>query len=467
MKQIISILCMISSFAAYASDIIPMGQGNNRLYYKIGGSNDFAFPPVSNTRTTILNTNTNLGIGMSCGMYNPALSISNSINDLKDSADNLEQSVVSSATGSLIQLPMYFLAQANPTAYNLLNNSLLSAHKQLDVSLKSCQTVKDQIAKGQNPYQDWGTISLNDQWKKHLTFVSTGDEDINNSKKDIDSHSGESGVPWVQGKNDWDDSPHAGGKSQPPIHVVADTVKAGYNTLLNRDLSSDADAPDDAENSQLKQFFTNPKSASDWVTNVIGDQVITTCNDNTCKKQQGSLVGHGLLPWVTSCQDNKTDCADTIRDNLANLVTGNTAITKESLTSISADGLAMSPEVITSIRGMDTTQQKIIINKLSQEVAMQRVMDKSFIARNILSTGAQVPVIAANHPAQIVISHAIANLDNDIRSLAFESQVRKQTMSDTLSETLKFSNQQEVDAIHTAPVSSNKPLMENGAIHQE
>jgi integrating conjugative element protein (TIGR03755 family) len=467
MKRLISILCIMSSFTVYASNIVPMGQGNNQLYYKIGGSNDFAFPPVSSTRTTLLNTNTNLGIGMSCGMNNPALSITNSINDLKSSADNLEQNVVSSATGSLIQLPMYFLAQANPTAYNLLNNTLLSAHKQLDVSLKSCQVVKDQIAKGQNPYQDWGTISLNDQWKKHLTLVSTGDEDINHSKKDIDAHGGESGVPWVQGKTDWDGSTHAGGKSQPPIHVIADTVKSGYNTLLNRDLNSDADAPDDSENDQLKQFFPNPKSASDWVTNVIGDQVITTCNDSICKMQQGSLVGHGLLPWVTSCQANKNDCADTIRDNLANLVTGNMAVTKDSLSKVSADGIAMSPEIINSIRGMDTTQQKIIINKLAQEVAMQRVMDKAFIARNILSTGAQVPIIAANHPAQTVIIHAIANLDNDIRSLAFESQIRKQTVSDTLSETLKFSNKQEEDAIHTAPVSSNKPLMENGAIHQE
>jgi hypothetical protein len=95
--------------------------------------------------------------------------------------------------------------------------------------------------------------------------------------------------------------------------VIADTVKSGYNALLNRDLSSDEDAPNDATNNQLKQFFPNPKSASNWVTNVLGDQVITTCNDDNCKSKQGSLVGRGLLPWVTSCQANKNDCSATIR----------------------------------------------------------------------------------------------------------------------------------------------------------
>ncbi len=467
MRKLLSILLITSNAAAYAADIIPIGHNNNRLYYKIGGGNDFALPPVSGTRTTVLNTNTNLGMGYSCSAYNPALSITNSINDLRNSSENLEQNIVASATGSLVQLPMYLLAQANPTAYNLLNNTLLSAHKQLDVSTKSCETVKDQIAKGQNPYQDWGTISVNDQWKKHLTLISSGNEDINHSKKEIDIHNGEDGVPWVQGKNDWDNSLHAGGKSQPPIHVISDTVKSGYNTLLDRDLSSDADAPDTPSNSELKQFFPNPKSASTWIANVVGDQVITTCNDDSCKKQQGSLVGHGLLPWVTSCEVDKNDCSDTIRDNLSNLVTGNAEMTKDNLTKVSAEGIAISPDVIASIHRMDMTQQKIIINKLAQEVAMQRAMDKAFIARNILTTGAQVPVISVNHPAQIIINRAITQLDNDIRSLAFESQVRRQTMSDTLSETLQFSNQQEQEAMHITPVSSSAPLMENGAIQKE
>lgn len=465
-KLLLLTFLMTTHMTTYASDIIPIGHGNNKLYYNIGGSNDFAYPPVSNTQTTLLKTNSGLGLGFSCGAYNPALSITNSINNLKDSADNLTQSIVANATGSLIQLPMYFLAQANPTAYNLLNNTLLSANNKLSLTTKTCETVKSQISKGQNPYQDWGAISLNDDWNKHLSFVASGNEDINKSKQEIDAHQGDNGVPWVQGKTDSNSTIHAGGKSQPPIHVIYDTVKSGYNAMLNRDLQSDMDAPNDDQYYQLKHFFPNPRSASDWITNVVGDQVITTCNDDSCKKQQSSFVGHGLLPWVTSCQNNKDDCSDSIRDNLASLVTGNHEMTKINLSQVSAEGIAVSPDVISSIRTMDITQQKIIINKLAQEIAVQRVMDKAFIAKSILSTGAQVPIIAANQPAQIIIKRAIDNLDADIRSLAFENQMRKQTISNTISETLKFQNQQQQDAMSITPASSSTPLMEKGAISE-
>ena len=461
-KILLSTLILLNTHAI--AGVIPLGNDNNNFYYRVGGGSDFVLPPVSDTTTIRLDSDADLGMGNSCSAFNPALSIRNSINDLKDSIDNLEQSIVASASGSLVQLPMYFLAQANPTAYNLLNNALLSAHKQLDISIKSCEVIKDQIANGQNPYQDWGTISVNDQWKRHLTFVSSGSEDINQTKKAIDIHKGEDGLPWVQGKKENDSGIHAGGKGQPPVHVISDTVKAGYNTLLNRDLQSEENAPDTVSNTALRQYFSNPKAAMSWITNVVGDQIITTCNDDTCKKSQGSLVGHGLLPWVTSCQSNKENCVDTIRNELSQLVTGNEAITKENLEKVSADGIVISPDVIASIRGMDATQQIMIINKLSQEVAMQRAIDKAFVAKNILSTGSQVPVIASNHPAQLIIQQAITNLDNDIRSLAFEGETRKQLMSSTLSEVMKYGNQQEQNAMRVSPAAPSATLMENGAI---
>lgn len=110
---------------------------------------------------------------------------------------------------------MYFLAQANPTMYNLLNNALVGAHAQIDASMKSCQAVKDQIAQGKNPYQDWGTISIGDLWKQHLSLTATGDEDINTANTEITENAGDNGVAWVQGKTGSDGSLRAGGQSQP------------------------------------------------------------------------------------------------------------------------------------------------------------------------------------------------------------------------------------------------------------
>ena len=462
-KTFVTSLLIVTLATQSYANIIPIGGESNKFYYRVCGSN-FSMPPVSDTRTTLLDTSSNLGLGYSCGAYNPALSITNSINNLKDSADNLEQNIVSNATGSLIQLPMYLLAQANPTAYNLLNNTLLNAHKTLDLSTKSCETVKSQIANGQNPYQDWGTLSLNNQWKEHLSLVSSGNEDINESKKAIEAHQGEDGLPWIQGKSSSDNSLHAGGQGQPPVSVISDTVKAGYNAMLNRDLQSNDDAPDNTTDTELKNNFPNPKAASAWATSVVGDEVITTCNDTSCQKAQASIVGHGLLPFVTSCQNNKDNCADSIRDELSQLVSGGETLTKDNLEKVSAEGIAISPDVIASIRSMDTTQQTMIITKLGQEIAMQRVIDKAFVIRHILVTGEQVPVIASNHPAQVIINRAIKSLDDDIQSLVFENDVRKRTMSDTISEVLKLGDQEQQDAMHTTPVSSNAALMEGGAM---
>lgn len=182
------------------------------------------------------------------------------------------------------------------------------------------------------------------------------------------------------------------------------------------------------------------------------------------KKAQGSLVGHGLLPWVTSCQNNKENCSDTIRDGLTQLVIENQSITKNHLEHISAEGIAVSPEIITTIREMDSTQQIMIISKLAQEVSTQRVIDKAFVAKNILETGAQVPVIAANHPAQLIIGQAIAHLDNDIRSLAFEGEIRKKSMSNTLSEIMKYHHLQQQNTMRITPALPTPNLMEDSAM---
>lgn len=462
-KHLLLAISFLSTSVFAANNIIPSGNNNSMLYYKIGGASDYGSPPVPDTSSINLGAGANLGLGQQCGMFNPALAIQNTMNDLQDSVNNLEQSIITSATGSIAEMPMYFLAQANPTMYNLLNNALIGAHTQIDASLKSCQQIKDQIAHGKNPYQDWGTISIGDSWKKHLSLTATGEEDINQAQKTIVEHGGDDGVAWVQGtKSSMDNSLRAGGKGQPPIRVISDTVKAGYNAMLNRDLTSDDPAP---SNSGLSNQFASPKDAVNWITNVLGDQTITTCTDSSCTNSQGGLAGRGLLPWATVCtSQNQADCVDTIRTKLQNLVSGQTPATKDNLMAISANDLVISPQVISTLKGMDSSQQGIYTNKLAQEVAMQRLMDKAFTARDILQTGSQVPVIATNRPAQELLKQATAQLDSNIHGVSFESQIRKQMMSDTVASLLDYSNAQQQQAFDVGKVTNQQPMMDDSAV---
>lgn len=447
-----------------ASSIIPIGNENTALYYKIGGANDFVLPPVSTIHEISLNSQVNLGIGDSCSSFNPALSILNSLNNLSGNFENIVSDIVRNATGSLMQWPMYQIAKRNPTLYALLNNKLINANKRLQLSTKSCEEVRDQIASGQNPYQGWATISINDQWKKELSLIKSdpNHRDINDSKKNIDSTSGDEGVAWVSGKNTAEGK-RAGGKGQPPVNVIKDTTKAGYNAMLNRDLQSSLPAP---KNEELAKYFPVPNDAVNWMVYVVGDQRITTCNDTSCKNNQGSVIGHGLRSQIMSCEEDNENCVATIRDHLANLISGNEQLSKPALERVSGGGIAMSPEVIYAIRDMDAATRGIIVNKLAGEIALHRLIDKAMIARNILTAGAQVPVISANNPAQLIIGRAITNIDNDLRSLVFESQIRKQTVSNTIGEILQYAEQQKLKAASLAPVIKSEVVMENGAVRQ-
>lgn len=452
----------LTPLMAGASSTIPTGLDINRFYYQIGGASDYSFPPAPYATPINLSVRAGLGLGNQCGMYNPALSISNTLNDLQDSVNNLTENLIANATGSLAEMPMYFLALANPTLYNLLNNSLINAHAIIDASVKSCQETRDEISQGQNPYQDWATLSVGESWKQHLSLTATGDEDINTANSDITQTAGDDGVNWVQGSTASDGTFHAGGKNQPPIHVITDTVQAGYNALLNRDYSSNQPAP---TNSDLYNQFQTPADAIAWITTALGDQNITTCNDASCKSAQGTIAGRGLLPWMTICtEQNKNDCVDTINGKIQDLVAGTTAITKENLLAVSANDLVISPQSIHTLQNIDASQQGIFIHKLAQEITMQRVMGKALTAHDILQAGRQVPAIVANRPAQYIIQDKIKDLEDDIHSLSFESQVRKQMMSNTLLNLIDFSSNQQNQAFSVGQIHTTQPMLENSAL---
>ena len=54
--------------------------------------------------------------------------------------------------------------------------------------------LKIRSAQGKNPYQDWGTLSIGDSWKEHLSLTATGDEDINAANATITEDAGDDGV---------------------------------------------------------------------------------------------------------------------------------------------------------------------------------------------------------------------------------------------------------------------------------
>ena len=117
-KKLWCFLIGLTPLMAGASSIIPTGDNMSHFYYQMGGGSDYRLPVAPYSTPIDLSVQANLGLGNQCGMYNPAISISNTLNDLEDSVNNLTESLIANATGSLAEMPMYFLALANPTLYN-------------------------------------------------------------------------------------------------------------------------------------------------------------------------------------------------------------------------------------------------------------------------------------------------------------------------------------------------------------
>lgn len=163
--------------------------------------------------------------------------------------------------------------------------------------------MQGEIAKGQNPYADWASISMGSDWKYKMSLAGNNNlhansddnnSDINQVSQQIAKDNGNNGVPWVHGENIGRNGYYAGGQGQPPITVIQDTSIAGYNVILQSGRNYDdtsAPARTDA-NAHLIDTWTNPQLAANWIATVLGDEKITTYVGG----DKQSTPGVGLLP---------------------------------------------------------------------------------------------------------------------------------------------------------------------------
>lgn len=466
---------------ANASLIIPTDTASP-FYYQLGGGRDVSLPPIEESTPINLDASLSIRPGYQCGVFNPAISLKSTLNQLHDALKSAEKAAVQNATAAIAEFPMYELARANPTLYNILNNNLLHAHEKITLATKSCEQMQSEIASGHNPYKEWATLAVGHQWEKHISLAldkeDTSMKDADNSpasithaKADIDAHVGEAGVPWVQGKADpGSNQTFAGGKSQPSIRILHDTVVAGYKALQPDDGSVPA--------GHLVQVWPTSDQAADWVTHVLGDQTISTCNSTDCVK--ASTVGHGLLPLLTQCasKEKETDvpqavnedkhavespCAQQLATQLWALIRGQSDISKDTLSALSTPGLAISPVVITALQSLAPVPQALLVDKLSQAIALQRLIDKALLARRLLLTGAQVPLIASNAPARRAVVDAIHRLEKDVDALLWEKHIRTQTLATPLQQLLQYTAAQR-HAVTPALLSAPHKALHNGAI---
>ena len=409
-------------------------------YYEIGGATPVSAPANPSVVSITLGGSAQLGLGYSCGKFDPVAAVTNTLNNIGAGVDSMLSAMTTAASAAIASLPALILQRANPGLYDLFQNALLKAEATVELATKSCEQMEAEIAQGKNPYADLITLSKGNDWKRQMGI---GGNDAVKAKKSVETSNGKNGVPWI-GRN-------AGGRGQPVLAFTGDIVKAGYNINMNRAITATSRP---TKVTRLTQRWATPAAARNWVVDVVGENIVTTCD--TCRKD--TIPGTGLLPKLNE------EAADVTAD-LQRLVDGATPLTLANLDKITAPGVAITRQVIESIREMPSSEQALIVGRLVSEISTARTVEKALLARRLLLSGRQVPEVYATEVAREHADTAIAELDQEIEDLLFETRVRKEVVSETIATLLERAAVRRQASLQTpsVPTIDPKPLR-NGRV---
>lgn len=466
-RKYISIVLMLNiTTSLYAVDIIPK---KSKYYYDLGGGANIDLPPPSRYRSINLGGYAKGDLGYTCTGFNPSISLGNSLNNMSDSVQALKQDVVSSATSAAGSLPMYVLSKSNPEMYNLLQNAMAAATETFKLSMKDCETALSDIKQGKSVYEDWFSISDSQGWLDGFNGAKQKQKvDINKVAKNNTKEHRKKGIPWIH------DGSRSGGEQQTPIKVIQDIVIAGYNATAKEDrfttrkLDSDEPAKSDSE---LYKYWRRPSDAAAFAKYVLGD--ITISSDKS--KQDDTAAGMGLVGILKTCpfkennvfgsrSYNDLTCVETVRANLITIVQTNERPSKTALEEISAGSMVLTPDIIQSIRSMDESNKAITISKLSEDTAMQNLVEQSLMLRRLLIAGSQTKPVQNLEPALRAVYKTIEQLDQEMQNLSFESDIRRKFGSRTISAIMNETYNRQKSALSNQ-VTSKSLDMSQGAVY--
>jgi len=411
-------------------------------YYEIGGAEPVSAPANPSVVSVTLGGSAQLGLGYSCGKFDPVAAVTNTLNDIGAGIDNMMNAMTAAASAAIAALPALILQRANPGLYDMFQNALLQAEETMQLATKSCEQMEAEIAQGKNPYADLITLSKGNDWKLQM---GVGGNDAVTAKDAVETSNGDNGVPWIGGQ--------AGGSGQPVLEFTGDIVKAGYNINMNRPITTAGPVPP-ASATRLTEIWTTPTEARNWVVDVVGENIVTTCD--TCRKD--SIPGTGLLPKLN--QE-----ATTVTTDIQNLVSGATPLTLANLDNITAPGVAITRQVIEAIREMPASEQSLIMGRLVSEISTARTVEKALYGRRLLLSGRQVPEVYATEVAREHADKSIAELDKEIENLLFETRVRKEVVSDTIATLLQRAAARRQSSLKTPEVPTIDPRpLSNGRV---
>jgi integrating conjugative element protein (TIGR03755 family) len=389
---IVLILLSTNTYAVSEVDDSQFFNNNSKLYYEIGGAKRISPSVVGDNTNINLGLGGNVNVGYSCGNFDASASFANLMNDFKNSADSVKNTLIGGVKSGIAALPLGTLMRANPGLYDMFQEYSADADLEIDIATKSCEQIESELVAGGTPYADFLQVSKGQDWKDK---ANSGD-DIVASKKEIEENVGKNGIVSFGGKK-------VGGERQAPLQVIASSVGAGFQFMQGEQDPLADTKPDKA--SELAKYFKSKGEAQKWATDVLGEFEI----NNT---KPISKVGLGLHSKLKAEQEQVI--AQMQNQEFAEL--------------------GMSSVVTRKLAALEDNDQGLLLANMADDMAIKAVIDKALIIRRALIMSEQEPNEAAtgNKVSIEQRAKAIAKIDNEIKSLMFERNIKKELANSTI-----------------------------------
>ena len=368
------------------------------LYYSVGGGRA--------TTPTIIDPNVRFGFrasssGFACGNFDPKLDIRSMLGGVGNSMADLG-SLKSSLTGAL---PGQILCRAQPSLCQLMQHYTVRAEDQWRFSIDACELLQQTSAGGPNANSDWQALGKAQTWER---LAQTGASDAVSIQQKV-SEETDPCVTWVEGKE-------AGCPGKPAIKPVRDAVRAGW--CASNGLPADCDTTINPKTTDRSAASTwsSPNQAAEFTADIVGDSEIRDGGTPS------SHVASGLQPKV---DEEKIEVLETLQQVLAS---GNFPDQAQA-EKLHAPSVAVNFQLILALREVD--QHGVYAERLAEEIALARVVEKALQSRRLLLTGATEPNIQNSGPANEALITAVGRLEQEIDRIIFDYQMRRSLVSDT------------------------------------
>ncbi|HCF0990870.1 TPA: integrating conjugative element protein [Pseudomonas aeruginosa] len=372
----------------------------DEVMYSIGGGNAVSMSRAAGMRSI------GVGVGWNsnliCGDMSIQTTLRNQLNGVTNGFQQIMSTVIQSATSAVASLPALIIQRADPGLYNLLTNGVLQARLDFDRSKLTCRAMAERMADAAGGQLGWNQIAEGMALRDAVSST-----DAVSAIEQAETRRGNDGVPWVGGNN-------AGGAGQRSIKVVSDVTRAGYNLVNGRGVNDTSSIAQASCTTLACQTWTSPQAASDWATRVLGEQEQRTCEG--CTKTE-TVPGVGLTPLIQEEYETKLDA-------LQELISGTRATSFQNLREAGSTSLPITRGVIEALR--DEPDQDLLARRLASEVALSSVLEKALLLQRTLLTGKKEPNVAANQLAIEAVNQESDTLDQEIRNLKTELELRRE-----------------------------------------